>query len=66
MSTTEATGTIMGLSKKLRNKLLPGSPVLRSNAMSKARTTANGTEIKANVNVFFDAEIKASLVSTLS
>ena len=59
-------GTIIGLRRKLLNKLFPGSPVLRSSAISSASTTASGTEITANVSVFFDAEMKASFVRTLS
>jgi hypothetical protein len=56
----------MGLRRKLLKRLFPGSPELRSIAINSASITASGTDIKANVRVFFEALINASLVRTLS
>ena len=60
----EATGTIMGLKKKVRNWERNGS--FRSSTMASIResTTANGTAIAENVAVFFTAVWNATFFAT--
>ena len=59
MSTTEATGTIMGLRKKVRNWLLSGILASSSMASPSERMTASGTARAENVAVFLAASRKA-------
>ena len=62
MSTTEATGTIIGLRKKVRNWLLRGILASSSMASPSARTTASGTARAEKVAVFLAASRKAEFL----
>jgi len=55
MSTTEATGTIMGLKKKVRNQLLQGMRHSRIRASPRLSTTARGTARMEKMAVFLAA-----------
>ena len=59
ISTTEATGTIIGLKKKVRNVDLPGMRASSSTACASDSTTASGTASAENSSVFFAAIKKA-------
>ena len=59
----EATGTIIGLRKKVRNWLLSGIRASSSSARPSASTTASGTAMAENSSVFLAAEMKAVLCS---
>ena len=61
MSTTEATGTIMGLRKKVRNWLFNGMRHSSISARPMASTTASGTAIAEKLRVFLAAIRKAEL-----
>ena len=58
MSTTEATGTIMGLRKKVRNWLFKGILASSIRARTIARTTASGTASTEKCRVFLAASLK--------
>ena len=64
MSTTDATGTIMGLRKKVRNRLLHGMRHSSSSASARLSTTARGTAMAENMAVFFAAVRKDEFFST--
>ena len=64
MSTTDATGTIMGLRKKVRNWLLSGILHSSISASAIASATASGTAVNENFRVFFAAMIKAELLKS--
>ena len=61
ISTTEATGTIMGLRKKVRNWLFSGMRHSSISASTMASTTARGTATAEKLRVFFAAMRKAEL-----
>ena len=61
MSTTEATGTIIGLRKKVRNMLFPGMRHSSARARMRASTTALGTAMAEKIAVFFAARRKEEL-----
>ena len=55
MSTTDATGTIMGLRKKVRSRLLQGMRHSSIKASTRLSTTARGTAMAENIAVFLAA-----------
>ena len=57
----EATGTIMGLRKKVRNWLRKGSLASSTIASSRDSTTASGTATAENMNVLCTARRNAVL-----
>lgn len=59
ISTTEATGTIMGLRKKVRNQLFMGMRHSSIRAKTRLSTTASGTAMTEKRAVFLAAVWKA-------
>ena len=64
MRTTDATGTIMGLRKKVRNCDFIGMRHSSMSASTIASITARGTAIAENCKVFFAAIMKAELLKS--
>ena len=64
MSTTDATGTIIGLKKKVRNRLLQGMRHSSSSASPRLSTTARGTAMAENMAVLPAAVRKEEFPST--
>ena len=65
MSTTDATGTIMGLRKKVRSRLLQGMRHSSISASARLSTTAKGTAMEENIAVFLAAVRKEGLFRTV-
>ena len=64
MSTTEATGTIIGLRKKVRSRLLQGIRHSSIKARLRLSTTARGTATTENIAVFLAAVRKEEFFRT--